>query len=77
MGGVSADGYIVGPDGKPDARVRADLAGAAEGGLLADAGLSRGSEHMLARADLRVSRQPVEEIIMTHTSTATAAVCTQ
>ena len=29
MGGVSADGYIVGPDGKSDARVRADLAGAA------------------------------------------------
>jgi hypothetical protein len=45
MGGVSADGYIVGPDGKSDARVRADLAGAAEGGVLADAGLGRGSKH--------------------------------
>ena len=90
MGGVSADGYIVGPDGKSDwsmpdeelrrfhneqtralagqglgrrlcetmvdretagkiqrhgARVRADLAEAAEGGVLADAGLGRGSQH--------------------------------
>jgi hypothetical protein len=90
MGGVSAGGYIVGPDGKSDwsmpdeelhrshnehtralashllgrrlyetmvywetadkdplghrARVRADLAGAAEGGVLADAGRGRGSE---------------------------------
>ena len=45
IGGDSADGYIVGPDGNSDARVRADLAGAAEGGVLADAGLGRGSKH--------------------------------
>ena len=45
MGGVSADGYIVGPDRKSGARVRADLADAAEGGALAHAGLGRGSKH--------------------------------
>ena len=45
VGGVSADGHIVGPDRKSGARVRADLADAAECGVLADAGLGRGSKH--------------------------------
>jgi hypothetical protein len=63
MGAVSADGYIAGPDGKSDARVHADLGGAAEGGVLADAGLARGSKHDAPRYDLRAALTSLQESV--------------